>query len=134
MLTSKSSIKFTLVLFTFLLAACSGTNQVDIDQLTSAEIANFSTQTNIMFASGQPTQEQVAILADAGVRHVISLRTEGELDWDEPALVESLGMDFHSIPISGQTGLTSANAQTLDNLLASLDGQPVLLHCSTLLE
>ena len=114
MLMSKSSMKYTLVLFTFLLAACSSTNQVDIDRLTSAEIANFSTQTNIMFASGQPTQEQVAILADAGVQHVISLRTEGEIDWDEPALVESLGMEFHSIPVSGRDGLTSANARTLE--------------------
>ena len=131
MLMSKSSMKFTLVLFTFLIAACTGSNQVNIDQLTSAEIANFSTQTNIMFASGQPTQDQVAVLASAGVKHVISLRTEGELEWDEPALVESLGMDFYSIPISSGNGLTSENARSLDNLLASLDGQPVLLHCGS---
>ena len=131
MLLSKSSIKFTLVLFAFLVAACDSANQVNMDEITSAEIANFSTQSNIMFASGQPTQDQVAILADAGIKHVISLRTEGELDWDESALVESLGMDFHSIPISGGNGLTSENAQSLESLLASIDGQPVLLHCGS---
>ncbi len=128
---SKSSIKLTLVFFTFLVAACANTNQVNIDELASAEIANFSTQTNIIFSSGQPTQDQVAILADAGIRHVISLRTEGELDWDESSLVESLGMEFHSIPVSGRDGVTSANAQSLELLLANLDGQPVLLHCGT---
>ena len=126
-----ATTRLLFVLITFLLAACAQTYRVDLNAITSAEIANLSAQQNLVFASGQPTQDQVAMLADAGIRHVISLRTEGELDWDESALVESMGMEFYSIPVSGRDGVTSANAQSLEQVLARLEGQPVLVHCGT---
>ncbi len=131
MLRTIISIRLTPIMFAVLLTACASTERVDTDELSSAEISNFSIQSNNTFVSGQPTQDQVAILADAGVRHVISLRTEGELEWDESDLVETVGMEFHSIPVSRRDGVTSANAQSLESLLASLDGQPVLVHCGS---
>ncbi|MBL4819654.1 MAG: hypothetical protein JKY98_01510 [Gammaproteobacteria bacterium] len=127
----KVTFRFTLVVLTLLLAACAQNYRVNVDAINSADIAFLSSQENLIFASGQPTQEQVGVLADAGIRHVISLRTDGELDWDESELVESLGMEFHSLPVSGRTGVTSSNAQTLEQILARLDGQPVLVHCGT---
>jgi len=122
---------FTLFAVLVLAAACSPSNQIDLDMLTSAEIANLSIPEDKVVASGQPTQEQLPLLAQAGIKHVISLRTEGEIDWDESAVVTAAGMEFHSLPISGRDGVTPANAQTLEQLLASLDGQPVLLHCGS---
>lgn len=130
MFMTKFFTKSTLFIFVVLLAACASTNRVNKDELAGADISNLSNQSNNTYVSGQPTQQQVAILADAGINHVISLRTEGELDWNESELVESAGMEFHSIPI-GRDGLTSANAQSLESLLASLDGQPVLVHCGS---
>lgn len=119
-----------LVLMLGLLAACSDYVELDLEQITAAEIGQFNQQENQVFSSGQPTEEQLGVLADAGIMHIISLRTEGEIDWDEAAVVESLGMEFHSLPVSGAT-LNSENAQSLENLLASLDGQPTLLHCGS---
>lgn len=99
-----------------------------IEQLS---LANFNHPERMVYASGQPTPDQIAALADAGVRHVVSLRTEGEIDWDEGAVVRQNGMQFYSIPVSGRTGVTSANAESLEQLLAQLDGEPVLLHCGS---
>jgi len=125
------SVRLIPIVLAVLLSACANAQQVDTSELSSAEISNFSILSNNTYVSGQPTQDQVAKLADAGVRHVISLRTEGELDWDESELVESVGMEFHSLPVSPRDGVNSANASSLETLLASLDGQPVLVHCGS---
>jgi len=111
--------------------SCAQNYRVDRDAIVAAEINNLQMPEGLVFASGQPSQEQVAVLANAGVRHVISLRTDGEIDWDEAALVESMGMEFHSIPVAGAAGVTPDNAATLELLLAQLVGQPVLVHCGT---
>jgi len=125
----------TLVFSVFGLAACGPGFQagfeVDREALESAGILNFSAPEELVFAAGQPSEEQIQTLADAGIRHVISLRADGEIDWDESSLVGAAGMAFHSIPVAGADGVTSDNAQTLDRLLAQLDGQPVLLHCGS---
>ncbi len=120
-----------LSVFMLALAACGPTYDVDREVLEAADIANFSAPQDLVFASGQPTEEQIQTLADAGIRHVISLRTDGEIDWDESSLVNAAGMEFYSIPVAGAEGVTSENAATLDQLLAQLDGQPVLLHCGS---
>lgn len=120
-----------LSVFALVLAACGPQYQVDKEVLEAAGIANFNAPEETVFASGQPTQDQIHTLAEAGIRHVISLRTDGEIDWDESSLVDAAGMEFHSIPVAGADGVTSENAQTLDQLLAQLDGQPVLLHCGS---
>ena len=122
---------FLTLLLVALLSACANTARVDIDALRSAEISNFATPEELVYSAGQPTQDQIQVLANAGVQHVISLRTDGEIDWDERAAVEGAGMRFYSIPVSGQTGITPENAESLQQLLARLDGQPVLVHCGS---
>jgi len=126
-----ASKKLIIGLITILLVSCAQGYRVDLEAITSAEIAYLSSQGEMVFSSGQPTQEQLGVLADAGIKHVISLRTPGEIDWDEGALVQSNGMEFHSLPVSGRTGVTPGNAESLEQLLARLDGQPVLVHCGT---
>ncbi len=117
--------------FALVPAACGPQYQVDRDALEAAGIANFNAPEEMVFASGQPTPEQIETLSEAGIRHVISLRTDGEIDWDESGLVNSAGMEFHSIPVAVAGGVTSENAKSLDQLLARLEGQPVLLHCGS---
>ena len=127
--TPVASLLFSV--FALALAACAPQAQVDREALQAAGIANFAAPEELVFSAGQPTEEQIQTLADSGIRHVISLRTDGEIDWDESSLVNAAGMEFHSIPVAGAGGVTSDNAQSLDQLLAQLDGQPVLLHCGS---
>lgn len=116
-----------------LLIANPGFTQSAADRQTieDAGVANLSVHDNNVYASAQPTPEQLQQLADAGVRHVINLRPESEQDWDEKSATEAAGMVYHAIPVAGRADLTLENAAALDNLLASLQGQPVLVHCAS---
>lgn len=84
-----------------------------------------------LITGGQPTPAQLNALRLAGVNHVINLRSDEEMDWDEASLVRSLGMRYYSIPIAGASGLTQDNAQALDTLLQTLEQDSVLLHCAS---
>ncbi len=114
-----------------LLAACSQEPTIDNDLLAGADILNLRQPEASIMSSGQPTEEQFSVLADAGVRHIINLRPRDEQDWDEGALVRSLGMEYHSIPVAGGAGVTRDNAQALYDLLESVSGEPVVIHCAS---
>lgn len=114
-----------------LLTSFATAQQVDTAAIANAEITNLSTPAENVLASGQPTQEQLQLLANSGVKHIINLRPTSEQEWDEEAYVKSLGMEYHSIPVAGADGVTSDNAKKLDDLLTSLNGQPLLVHCSS---
>jgi uncharacterized protein (TIGR01244 family) len=103
-----------------------------MDRIQAAEIFNLRAPEPIVLSSGQPTQEQLGVIASSGVRHVINLRTpQEEIDFTESAVVESLGMTYYSIPVAGGGGINAENAQTLQQILAQLDGEPVLIHCAS---
>jgi uncharacterized protein (TIGR01244 family) len=82
-------------------------------------------------AAGQPNENGLKELADSGYAAVIDLRTEGEdRGLDEQAVVESLGMDYVSLPIAGRGALNLENAEKLDHILSQYD-EPVLVHCGS---
>ena len=77
--------------------------------------------------AGQPDEESLKVFADNGYVAVIDLRTSGEnRGFDEPAVIESLGMDYINFPI-GRDGITMENARTLEEIMVRYD-QPVLVH------
>jgi uncharacterized protein (TIGR01244 family) len=49
---------------------------------------------------------------------------------DEQAVVESLGMDYVSLPIEGRGAISFENAAKLDQILGKYD-EPVLVHCGS---
>jgi len=80
--------------------------------------------------AGQPDEASLKVFADNGYVAIVDLRTEGEnRGLDEPAVVESLGMDYISFPI-GRDGITFENARTLEDIMVRYD-QPVLVHCGS---
>jgi uncharacterized protein (TIGR01244 family) len=82
-------------------------------------------------AAGQPNENGLRELADSGYAAVVDLRTEGEdRGLDEQAVVESLGMDYISLPIAGRGAISFENAEALDQILDKYD-QPVLVHCGS---
>ena len=120
-----------LILSVLTLAACAS-NAVDMAALEEAQILNFRAPDANVMSSGQPTEEQLAAMAAAGIRHVINLRTPGEeVDFNEQEAVEALGMTYYSLPVAGASGVNGSNAGALLNMLASTAGEPVLVHCAT---
>lgn len=91
---------------------------------------------NVLFA-GQPTEEGFRLLAERGVNVVINLRPESEMqrsiEFDEPALLESLGMEYVHIPMTPSTfsGDDVARLKAVIDRPAKVPGeQPsFVIHC-----
>lgn len=125
-----TTCRSALLLLSLVFAACASQPGLDMAALDAAEITNFRAPESRVLSSGQPSQAQLQVMADAGVRHVINLRTpEEELDFDEQAAVEALGMRYYSIPVAGAGGVTASNAATLQSILGDANDEPVLIHC-----
>lgn len=82
---------------------------------------------------GQPSEEQLEALAEAGYRTVVNLRTPGEhpVSDREPELVPALGMRYLALPVNMGEGLTRDNALKLQEILAERDNYPVAIHCGS---
>ncbi len=121
------AVPVLLVLF----AACESAAEPAPQQFLSLGIANSFAPGNGVFCSGQPTEEQFAKLADAGIVRVISLRAAEEKGsgWEE-AKARELGIGFVRIPVAGEAGITVDNAQALARQLAAAPG-PVLVSCAS---
>lgn len=85
------------------------------------------------YSSGQPSPEQLAQLADDGVRTVINLRAPNEPgQYDERAAAERLGLHYVAIPVAGVQDLTRETVQRFSDELAHAEGRgPVLIHCAS---
>ena len=124
-----ATVQTMLMLTVFAITA--NAQSLDTAAIKAGDILNLATPTENILTAGQPTQEQFQLLAKSGVKHIVNLRPADEQDWDEAAYVQSLGMEYHSIPVAGAAGVSVENAQTLDALLKNLDGQPLLVHCAS---
>ena len=93
-------------------------------------ISNLSRDGNVYFA-GQPTEEGLGLAPRRGIKIVVNLRGDQEMksrvDFDEPALVDELGMSYVSIPV---TAVSFADADRLKSVLSGTSG-PVLIHCGS---
>ena len=84
-----------------------------------------------LYTAGQPAPSDWTAIEARGVRTVINLRPDAELEGrDVAAEVRAAGMDYHALPVAGVDGITIDNATRLSAMLARVDG-PVLVHCST---
>jgi len=99
--------------------------------MTIEAIRNYVALSEELATGGQPSEEQIQQLAQAGVECIINL---GLLDpryclADEAGLVRSLGVEYRHIPVDFQ-------APTLDDLsqffaaMQAAEGKRVFVHCA----
>lgn len=82
-------------------------------------------------SSGQPTEAQLATLAEQGFVAIIDLRGAGEnRGFDEAAAAEAAGLDYSPLPIPNAEAINSENALKLGELLDQFEG-PVVVHCGS---
>ena len=124
----------------FLLAACSTVDQpatLNTDTINQLTIKNLANPKQSVFTAGQASKEELTALADAGIKHVINLRPLQEQeqdqaqDWKEAELIKSLNMQYHSIPIANAADINIENATKLAELMKSIEGEPIFLHCAS---
>ncbi len=89
-----------------------------------------------LFIAGQPTEQGLKDMAAAGVRTVVNLRTDREMDdrqvvpFDEAALAKALGLTYVHIPSGGpETPYAPEMVERFADALAASEGK-VLLHCT----
>ncbi len=93
-------------------------------------IANATFPLPGVMAAGQPTGEQIQLLAEEGYRTVIDLRPPDEpRGFDEPDAAKRSGLAYVNIPVTPAT----IDQATIDRFLDALRKAeaPVLLHCGT---
>lgn len=91
---------------------------------------NEKTITDGITVAGQPSPEDIENYHAQGFRNIVNLRMESEDGYpaDEERLVESSGLNYASIPVSPQT-LDDLAVFRFSQALASVDGQPAVVHC-----
>lgn len=89
-----------------------------------------------LYIGGQPTEAALRELASKGVKTVINLRTQPEMDnrravpFDEAALLKELGINYVHIPLGGpDTPYTPASVDAFAKAFEEADSK-VLLHCT----
>jgi protein tyrosine phosphatase (PTP) superfamily phosphohydrolase (DUF442 family) len=95
------------------------------------EIRNFRRFDDLIGTAGQPTKDELVAAAEAGYQEVVNLATtsaDAAIE-DEAALVTSLGMGYHSIPVVWDRPKRSDFDEFL-GCMRSLSGRKVLVHCA----
>jgi rhodanese-related sulfurtransferase len=83
-----------------------------------------------LLLAGQPSAEALRALAADGLELVIDLRRPEEgRDFDEPALVRELGLEYANPAFGGPETLTDGTFDAVRELLAAHEKERVLLHC-----
>ena len=131
--------KYLIVQALVILASSCTTSQlstVAVDEaaaLDGWEGVNNLFQDNQFFFSGQPDADAFRrLVEEAGVQTVVSFRRPQELaqlDFDEPALLDALGVRFINIPVMPDT-FSKTDVDRLAAVLDKTEG-PILLHCSS---
>ena len=111
------------------LTACTSTRlttaPVEVDGMANSVLAG-----DLLIGS-QPSKEALIQLAGEGYGVILSARSEGEVEWDEKALVDSLGMKFIRIPMPSPVNeITDRQVELFDDVMNGADG-PVVLHCGS---
>ena len=105
------------------------------DERPALESATLGTTRNVhrldsLWFGGQFDLADLEAIQQAGIRTIVTLRTEGELDWDEQAAVEAAGLTYHELPFRAPETLTDELFGRLREWLRTRE-EPALLHCGS---
>jgi protein tyrosine phosphatase (PTP) superfamily phosphohydrolase (DUF442 family) len=95
---------------------------------TAIVVPNSIGWVNNLFLSGQFSPDDIDVIKRAGIERIISLRTEGEVEWDEKGLVEAAGIEFRNLPVAGVDSLTDEFLDQTCLILKDAEGR-TLIHC-----
>ena len=140
-MTYKSSsrwLTFSLVTVLMLLGGSSVTAQTDAtaqakpNKIESSELGSAKNVHRLgnLFFSGQFAQVDIATLKEHGVTRVITLRTDGEIEWDEKGAIKNAGMEFLKVPFRSPEALTDDVFDSVRRLLND-KSKTTLLHCGS---
>ncbi len=83
-----------------------------------------------IFTAGQFNPEDIESIKAAGIKRVITLRSDGEVNWNEKKTVEDAELQYSAIPFKGPDTLTDDVLDKVCIELKNKDGK-ILLHCGS---
>ena len=84
-----------------------------------------------LLTGGQPTEEQFSQAKHLGFKSIVNRRGVGEPGTDTaPALMDTLGLDYVHIPISGPHDISVDKAKALSEALDKVS-TPAIVHCAS---
>ena len=95
-------------------------------------MTNASSPIEGVVTAGQPKEEELARLAEAGFRTVVDLRTSGEdRGFVEPEAVRGAGMEYVSIPVDSDDpeSFDDDDFDRFRRIMTERGDRPVLVHC-----
>ena len=121
------SLLYTLVLIST--AASAADIQVPFGNEMRSPIKNYNRATPTMATSGTIDTGGVNELAEKGFATIIDLRTENEGTAEEKKSVESAGMRYINIPVTG-AGINHEQLVAFTRIIEKAQ-TPVLVHCAS---
>ena len=97
--------------------------------VASIDIDNFAKVNDGYYRGAQPEDTDYADLAQMGVKTVINLIGDDDLDDEEERNVEKHGMRYVSIPMSTRVNPTATQLERFLAVVNDPDSQPVYVHC-----
>jgi len=96
-----------------------------------SDIYNFLQLSENLLTSGQPTRNQLELVARAGVTTVINLAlpTSSNALPDEENVVKESGMDYIHIPVIWENP-TKVDLDKFTNAMSRMSDQKILVHCA----
>ncbi|MDG1874688.1 MAG: methyltransferase domain-containing protein, partial [Mariniblastus sp.] len=103
-----------------------------ISAVKSSELGNAVNvhQVGDLFTSGQFDAKDIEALKANKIERVISLRTDGEIDWKEQAAVEAAGLKFINVPFRAPDEMTDELFANVRSLLRDKSTK-TLFHCGS---
>ena len=96
---------------------------------SAVRIDNFAKVNESYFRGAQPVGSDYEDLAKLGVKTVINLIGDSDLDATEPSSVQEQGMRYVAIPMSTRQAPTTDQLQKFLTIVNDPESQPVYVHC-----
>ncbi len=105
---------------------------IDPAGINSAELGTTKNvhQCGDLFLAGQFAKDDIAIFGEQKIARVITLRTEGEIDWDEKSELEAAGIELIEVPFRSPESLTDEVFDKIRTLLKD-QSATTLFHCGS---
>ena len=120
----RSMVMATLAVLSLTLPA-----SAQLADLGPVRIDNFARVNDAYFRGAQPVGSDYADLARLGVKTVINLIGDSDLDATEQSSVEQHGMRYVQIPMSTRKAPTAQQLETFLSVVNDPASQPVYVHC-----
>ena len=105
------------------------------DELASVKNAKVGSTPNVhqvgdLLLAGQPSSDDISLMKDMGIGHVLDLRSAGEVDWDEAHKVQANGIGYTRLAIADPKDMDEKLFETARKIFrGASEKHKVFCHC-----